>query len=276
LLLEQLAPRPTDVALEIGTGSGSSLFRLAPSVAALHSVDISTETIGRLRRFLDARPKVLANVRLLAADFCAPDAPALLPCRYDLIFSCDTLEHVEKPGAFLKNVYRALKPAGRILIAFPNEHPRHAHGITFFERRDTLAGLLQEAGFAPKNFAIHTVRLTARAGRVLDVGWRLPRRLGKKLIRLVRSSRHASPVTPHPNSIPATVPGLSAPQTFDQTDFFAAADRLEPLAPLINAYCWGVMKLMTLMAPVYEVLPAPETIWDQQILIRATREDRGR
>jgi hypothetical protein len=49
------------------------------------------------------------------------------------------------------------------------------------------------------------------------------------------------------------------------------ASRLEPLAPVINAYCWGVMRLMTLTGPVYEFSQAPEIIWDTEILMRATR-----
>jgi SAM-dependent methyltransferase len=232
-------------------------------VATLHSLDISEGTIGRLRPFLAKSKGPLQDVRLFVADFCQPDAAAHLPTRYDLIFSCDTLEHVADPGAFLANVYRALNPGGRAFLVYPNEHPSHAHGITFFEQRDTLTEMLREAGFAVPQIEIQTFRMMRRAQGVLDLGWRWPRRLGKKVLRLVRRRR--------PSSIQPAAGITEAPQTFDQTDFFSMANRLEPLAPVINAYCWGLMCLMTLTGPVYELRPAPEVIWDTQILMRATR-----
>ena len=52
LLLESLPIRPTDVALEVGTGSGSSMIRLAGAVAAMHGVDVAEAPIERLRRSL--------------------------------------------------------------------------------------------------------------------------------------------------------------------------------------------------------------------------------
>ena len=263
LLLQFLEPKPTDVTLEIGTGSGSSLFRLAEAVAALHSLDISVGTIERLRPFFAKARGPLQSVQLFVADFCQPDAAAHLPTRYDLIFSCDTLEHVADPGAFLANVYRALNPGGRAFLVYPNEHPSHAHGITFFERREMLTELLRKAGFAAAQIEIQTFRMTRGARGVLDLGWRWPRRLGKKALRLVRRQ--------HSSAQPAPAGGTEAPQTFDQTDFFSVANRLEPLAPLINAYCWGLMRLMTWTGPVYRLFPAPEIIWDHQILMRATR-----
>jgi SAM-dependent methyltransferase len=264
LLLQFLQPRATDVTLEIGTGSGSSLFRLAKAVAALHSLDISEATINRLRPFLAQGKSPLPNVQLFVADFCQPHAAAHLPARYDLIFSCDTMEHVADPGAFLANVYRALNPGGRAFLVYPNEHPSHAHGITFFERRDTLLEMLQHAGFAAPQIEIQSFRMNRGATFVLDVGWRWPRRLGKKVLRLARSRKRS------PNQVaPAGI--CEAPQTFDQTDFFSMANRLEPLAPVINAYCWGLMRLMTWVGPVYEIYPAPEVIWDTQILISAIR-----
>jgi SAM-dependent methyltransferase len=272
LLLQHLQPQPRDVTLEIGTGSGSSLFRLADSVAALHSLDISTGTIERLRRFAAKSQGPLRNVQLFVADFCQPEAAAQLPARYDLIFSCDTLEHVADPGTFLANVYQALNPGGRAFLVYPNEHPSHAHGITFFERREMLTELLRKAGFAADQIEIQTFRMARGARRVLDLGWRWPRRLGKKILRLVRRTRRQT--VPSPSPAPdssATAVASDAPQTFDQTDFFSVANRLEPLAPVINAYCWGLMRLMTWTGPVYELSPAPEVSWDTQILMQARR-----
>jgi SAM-dependent methyltransferase len=273
LLLQLLNPSRTDTALEIGTGSGSSLFRLSGSVGALHSLDISPGAIARICQFVRRRRTELENAQLFVADFCDPEAPARLPGRYDLIFSCDTLEHVAQPAAFFANLYRALKPAGRIFIAFPNEHPSIAHGITFFERQETLRELLERAGFAPDQIQVNAFRLTPTAERFLDLGWRLPRRLTKRFLRWVKGKIPAgeNPCPPRDCGL-QTPANPSEPQTFGETDFFRWANRLEPLAPLINAYCWVVLVLMSLAAPVYEVLPAPEVLWNADILIRASRK----
>jgi SAM-dependent methyltransferase len=273
LLLQFLQPRPTDVALEIGIGSGSSLFRLANSVAALHSLDISAQTVERLRPFLSKGGRRLRDVQLFVADFCQADAPAQLPIRYDLIYSCDTLEHVVDPGTFLANVCQALSPGGRAFIAFPNEHPTRAHGITFFERRDMLVGLMQTAGFAADQVQIENFQMMPRAQRVFELGWHIPRRLIKEGMALARRwGRFAEPFPA--TSLEQPVPALATeePQSFDQTDFFSVAHHLEPLAPLINAYCWAIMRLMASTGRVYKLFQAPEILWDTQILMRATRD----
>lgn len=253
LLAERLGLKRTDMVLEIGTGSGSSLFRLAPAVSAYHGVDIAQQPVERLRR--EVQRQGLENVDFFVRDFCRPGAAATLPCQYDVVFSCDTLEHVEQPGQFLENVHAAIKPGGRLLLTYPNEHPRRAHGITFFERRSELLELLVAAGFAVEQVQIDELQMTRRSNGLLSLGWELPRKLSKKAVELVIGPTSAS----------------EAPQTFDETHFFALADRFERWAPLINAYCWAVLKAMDMAGPVYRSSPAGETIWDQRILIQATR-----
>ena len=255
LLLEALNPKPTDVALEVGTGSGSSLLRLAPKVAVLHGVDVSEGAVERLRRALAVTRGPARRVELFALDFCDPASPSRLPCRYDLIFSCDTVEHVPRPDVFFRNLHGCLKPGGQILATFPNEHPRHAHGITQFELRAELLGLLKSAGFEEERTTIEVLEMGRAAERIMNLGWQLPRNAAKRLLRLVRGRREAPP------------------QTFDETDFYSYADRLGPSVPLINAYCWAVMVLMSVSRPVFRIKPATDVIWDRRILIRARRCD---
>ncbi|MEX2139915.1 MAG: methyltransferase [Pirellulales bacterium] len=253
LLLEHLDISPSAAALEVGTGSGSSLVRLAPWFARLDGVDVCQGPLERIRRAIGAwRPELAAKVRLFELDFCAPEAHARLPQKYDLIFSCDTIEHVPNPGAFLRNVHAVLKPGGRAFLTFPNEHPRYAHGISFFERKETLERLLLEAGFERGQLEITRLMMARPAEFLGWLAWFGPRKAMKHLGRLYRGNR-------------------KQPQTFDETDFFAAAGRFERLAPLINAYCWAVMRFMGMARPVYRIEPAGDVIWDMQILMRATK-----
>lgn len=255
LLAERLGLKRTDVVLEIGTGSGSSLFRLAPAVAAYHGIDISAGPIDRLRRAIARRRLPFSDVELFALDFCQRDATAKLPRQYDLVFSCDTLEHVQEPQAFINNVFAALKPGGRAFITYPNEHPSYAHGITYFERRADLLQLLTKAGFSQNDIEIEVLRMSSAADRVLTVGWRWPQWIVKTALKRLLSQNT----------------GGASPQTFDETDFFTLAERLEPLAPIINAYCWLVLKAMGAPGPAYRATSAAEIIWDTRILIRAVR-----
>jgi SAM-dependent methyltransferase len=244
------------VALEIGVGSGSSLLQLASAVAELHGLDIAEGPVERLRKVLVNRP----NVQLFVFDFCQPGASAKLPCRYDLIYSCDTVEHVAAPDIFFANLYAALKPGGHVFVAFPNEHPSIAHGITYFEKREQLRHTLRTAGFADELVTIQTLRLTPAARRVLQTAWYRPRRLAK--IALSAFRKRGQHKDAHPTD---------TPQTFDQTDFYTLGGRVALLSPIINAYCWAVLKLASWARPVYQVLPAPSVLWNTTVLIRAAR-----
>lgn len=255
MLLELLPIKDSAAALEIGTGSGSSLFRLADAFSSLHGIDVARDCVRRLQSAVDRFGRRFRDVRLFTLDFCAPDAADQLPTRYDVIYACDTLEHVPDPEAFLGNVYQALKPGGEVLITFPNEHPSRAHGITYFERRDQLEDLLHVAGFKPEDVRVEVVELRRAPDWVFRAAWNTPRRFAKKTLRFLKGTRGPSPL----------------PQTFEETDFFRLAGKLEGLAPLINGYCWLVMKLMSLGRSVYKVRPAPDVIWDTHILIRARR-----
>jgi SAM-dependent methyltransferase len=255
LLLESLSAGPSDVALEVGTGSGSSLLRLAGAVAALHGVDVAETAVERLRRALAESRGPARGVKLFTLDFCDPRAADSLPTRYDLVFSCDTVEHIPRPGPFFANLYAALKPGGRLIVTFPNESPSRAHGITSFEHLVELEQVLEGANFARGEYAIETLQMNRAAAWVMGVGWLLPISLAKRFLRLL----HRGNCRDDP------------PQTFDHTDFFAVADRLEPLVPLINAYCWSVMELMRCACPVFKIRPAPPVIYDTRILIVARR-----
>ena len=259
LLLEHLRPTYDDAVLEIGTGNGSSLFRVGRYVQSIHGADVAARPVERIRRFV---PQVRRNrdMDVFVLDLCDFNVPSRVSTRYDLIFSCDTLEHVPEPAAFFRNVYALLKPGGRCFITFPNERPERAHGITFFQSRRALMSAVCSDGFSEPDVNIRSVHLSVWARKIHRAGWLWPRSLYKKTV--ARALRHQ--------------PATSAPQTFDQTGFFSTADKLEPVAPIINAYCWAVMRLMAAVRPVYHTSIAQDDIWDKQVLIEATRRKMDR
>jgi 2-polyprenyl-3-methyl-5-hydroxy-6-metoxy-1,4-benzoquinol methylase len=252
LLLQCMNLRRSDAVLEIGTGSGSSILRLAGKVATIHGVDISAGSIQRMRRELARRKISAKNAEVFALDFCEAGAASRLPVKYDVVFSCDTLEHVSSPDIFLANIHDCLKCDGRAFITFPNETEDRRHGITSFSSHQSLGDALCRAGFSPRETSISTCALTPWAKTVLQAAWLKPRRLLKRVMKRLRT------------------PGAS-PQVFDQTDFYRLSPVFEPLSPIINAYCWSVMRFMTASKPAFELEPLGPVISDKQILIQARR-----
>jgi SAM-dependent methyltransferase len=251
LLWDFLHLSSSDSVLEIGVGTGSSIIRLAPRVREMHGADVAAGSVHRLSAALGHLNGRVPNAKVFVQDFCDDALPSALRDRYDVIFSCDTVEHVSRPARFFRNVYQALKPGGRALITFPNEAPARAHGITWFDRRDALEHVIATAGFEANHIDLAQVRMAPAASTIMAVAWGLPRKACKLLLKLTRRP----PV----------------PQVFDDTDFFSLSARLEPIAPAINLYSWVVMRLMAAVGAVYRIEPLPGDIWDRQILVRVSR-----
>lgn len=85
-----------------------------------------------------------------------PEVAAILPdAMFDLVISCDVIEHSFTPEAFLRECYRLLKPGGQLLLMCPILMDGEAFDVRFLHpvehvylhSQNNLAALLQEAGF---------------------------------------------------------------------------------------------------------------------------------
>ncbi len=106
----QLAPERT--ALEVGCGTGLFLDQVARSGARLHALDLSTHLLARAR----ARVAALAHVSLQcgnAEQMPYPDD------RFDAVYGSSVLHHLDLDRA-LREVFRVLRPGGRMVFAEPN------------------------------------------------------------------------------------------------------------------------------------------------------------
>jgi ubiquinone/menaquinone biosynthesis C-methylase UbiE len=108
---------PDSIVLGIGCGAGRMEKYIAPGVAALHAVDISSEMIR------------LAKQRLAGQSHCY--LYHIKPGEYlrrfpdgffDVAYSYLVLQHLEREHAwhYLIELHRVLKPEGRASIQFPN------------------------------------------------------------------------------------------------------------------------------------------------------------
>lgn len=116
--LRVVAPRPTDLVVELGSARGDVTFLLAENAREVIGVDAAPEAIAmaeaeRVRRGV-------GNVRWLEAD--VADLSGLADASVDAVAAIDLVEHVDDPtlAAMLRECRRVLKPTGRLGIYTPD------------------------------------------------------------------------------------------------------------------------------------------------------------
>jgi ubiquinone/menaquinone biosynthesis C-methylase UbiE len=121
---------PGSVVLEVGCGVGAQTVHLARNSpdAQITAIDISETALAKARVLLEHAG--LRNVRLLQADLFALPFPS---DRFDHIFVCFVLEHLQDPLAALACLKRVLKPGGSITVIEGD------HGSTYFYPRSEAA-----------------------------------------------------------------------------------------------------------------------------------------
>jgi 2-polyprenyl-3-methyl-5-hydroxy-6-metoxy-1,4-benzoquinol methylase len=185
LIVDCLGSEKFASVLDVGCGNGELLALLHgvhPQVASLTGADLSPDQVARNR----AR---LPNMEFFALDV-QKDS---LDRRFDLVVCSEVIEHLDEPGAAVKNLARMVRPGGRVVITCPTGtvYPTERH---FGHVRHPLSGELgtwaAEAGLAPLslwNWGWPTYRLLKWATNV-DAEWALKRfaggtyTLGAKLI----------------------------------------------------------------------------------------------
>jgi excisionase family DNA binding protein len=171
MILSQYPPAPGAAVADIGTGTGylaKSLARLAGRVAA---VDLSTamlEVAGN-----ELHHNGISNVELIEGD--AHDLP-LADDSQDAVYASLLLHHLLDPGAAIREMFRILRPGGRVVIT---DVKTHHHQWVKTEKFDLwlgfepaeIEGWLSKAGF--QDIAVTDLgcncRTTNKSGQTVDV-----------------------------------------------------------------------------------------------------------
>lgn len=138
LLLEHADVRPGQRVLDVGTGTGVVVVLAAGLVGEAGSVlgvDLSEGMLEEARRRVAASDGA-ARITLQRED---AEALTLGDASFDRVVSLYTLMHLPHPDRGVAEMYRVLKPGGRVAIAIgtrPPLAPRHAR---YYLRRLPLA-----------------------------------------------------------------------------------------------------------------------------------------
>lgn len=165
-IIERAVPQPTDVAVDIGAGTGLLTLELAPRVARVWAIDISPAMVEYLRA--KAASAGLDNVETAVAS--AVSLP-LVDGIADLVVSNYCFHHVDDAGKrrALQEALRVLRPGGRLIFGdmmfdLALDHPRN---------RTILAGKIR-AMLARGPAGL--LRLAKNAGRLAFGRWERPAR----------------------------------------------------------------------------------------------------
>lgn len=107
---------PTDTVLDLGCGPGGFLAATAPHCASITGVDIVPAFVGKCRDTIASLG--IPNAQALLSE------NGLVPCgdaTFDAVIMVDAIHHCDDPDAVLADVWRVLKPGGRLLVFEPNK-----------------------------------------------------------------------------------------------------------------------------------------------------------
>jgi len=237
-ILEHVRLGPMSSVMEIGVGAGSTTERLIGKVKAYAGVDISRETVEQLAEAYKEEP----STEFHHVDACSDNG---LDREFDVIFSADTLEHVEDPAAFFRFIARHLVSGGEASVLFPNESEGRRHGVTWFVDKQQLMGAVDGSGL--KVTEMLQVKKTVPHALLERILWRLPRAIFK-------SSRQ------------------DKPQTFEDTQAFKIIENPGLVTTIFTLYARAAT-WVTARFPLYRLESLGGDIRDRIIFLRLKDEN---
>jgi ubiquinone/menaquinone biosynthesis C-methylase UbiE len=117
LVLEFLPAVQDQRILEIACGRGGFSRLLASKGASVCGADFSASAVEIAKEKLLRDPPLKDHVTYVQAD--VQDMP-FEKNSFDLVISCETIEHVPDPSAAVREMYRVCKPGGTLYLTTPN------------------------------------------------------------------------------------------------------------------------------------------------------------
>jgi SAM-dependent methyltransferase len=132
--IEKFSRELSDASLVLFAGSGEGLYKPAFGQHRYVGIDLALADATRDYGSVDAL------VDLAHLPFAGE--------RFDASLSVATLEHAPEPFEVVAEIFRTLRPGGRLLVAVPHEWEVHLHPHDYFRfTRYGIRHLLERAGF---------------------------------------------------------------------------------------------------------------------------------
>jgi ubiquinone/menaquinone biosynthesis C-methylase UbiE len=174
----------TQSILDIGCGTGAMLDELAP-FGNVTGADYAPEALGFCRERGSHYSLTRADVRRLPFG----------DGSFDVVTAMDIIEHIDDDKAAASEIYRVLKPGGRLFVtvpAFPSLWSEHDEALHHYRRytRPHLKDLFQRVGFAVPKVSYTVTSLFPPIWTYRQLSNLLPRRRanGEKKANLVSFS----------------------------------------------------------------------------------------
>ena len=162
LLVELLDPKPSDVALDVATGTGFTAVELARRVKSVLAIDRTEEMLEQASKF--AKEQKIENIRFEKGD------AAELPCEdssFDIVTTRRAAHHFSDITSFLKEAKRVLLPSGRLGVV---DMCPHEGTQDFFNKIERLRDPTHARALAQKEW----VQSTKDAGLLVIVSQVVP------------------------------------------------------------------------------------------------------
>jgi ubiquinone/menaquinone biosynthesis C-methylase UbiE len=114
-VLSMLKPQPEETIIDIGCGNARDILPILRAHARVVGVDISVEMIRQGKD--DLARAGFPDVELQVGDATHLNFP---PCVFDGVLCSEVIEHIPDAAAAIGEIYRVLRPGGRLVLSTPN------------------------------------------------------------------------------------------------------------------------------------------------------------
>ncbi len=149
-MYDRIRPHCSGKILEIGSGIGNISEYFVRDKSNITLSDLRENYLDFLRKNFQNKNAKIINLDIVGPSF--EDYLANLNEPYDTVFALNVIEHIERDDIAIKNIYRMLKPGGKVVIlvpAYQSLYNTFDKSLEHYRRytAQTMSSVISGAGF---------------------------------------------------------------------------------------------------------------------------------